>query len=119
CSRINAREFFFFWVHFAPLSTPANTAILPYTALFRSEISLLGTNGAVSGPGVAFSPASVAFGSVVVGSTSATSNVQLTNSGTSTLDITSISLPGTDATQFALFAPTSGQPACSFPTTHI
>src|SRR5215471_212661 len=73
-------------------------------------------NGAVlvSGPGVAFSPASVSFGSVVVGSTSATSNVQLTNSGTSTLNITSITLTGTDATQFALVVPTSGSPACSF-----
>src|SRR5262249_35784938 len=59
------------------------------------------------------------FGSVVVGSTSATTNVQLTNNGTSTLNITSITLTGTDATQFALVAPASGSPACSFGASSI
>jgi len=68
---------------------------------------------------VVFSPTSVSFGSAALGTTSATTDVQLTNSGTSTLNITSITLTGSDAAQFAMAAPTSGSPACSFGASSI
>jgi len=71
------------------------------------------------GVAVTLSMVSVAFGSLDVGGTSATTNVQLTRSGTGTLIITSIALGGTNASQFALVAPTSGSPACTFGSSSI
>ncbi len=68
---------------------------------------------------VTLSMASVAFGNLDVGSTSATTNVQLTSSGSATLTVASITLSGTNASQFALVAPTSGSPACAFVASSI
>jgi hypothetical protein len=68
---------------------------------------------------VTLAPANVAFNNQFVGTMSATTNVQLTNSGAGTLNITSITLTGTDPTQFALVPATSGSPACSFTASSI
>jgi hypothetical protein len=58
-----------------------------------------------------FNPVGVSFGNQLVGTTS-TTNVQLTNVGAVTLNITAITLTGIDSSQFSLVAPTSGSPAC-------
>ncbi|HZR39500.1 MAG TPA: choice-of-anchor D domain-containing protein [Ktedonobacteraceae bacterium] len=52
-------------------------------------------------PAVSLSPASLSFGNQNVGTTSATQTVTLTNTGTSTLTINSITLTGTNASDFA------------------
>jgi len=61
-------------------------------SLTNSTTLSLTVNG--SGPTVTVSPASLAFGNEVVGATSAKKPVTLTNTGTSTLDITSIVTSG-------------------------
>src|SRR5207237_5408613 len=48
--------------------------------------------------------------------TSTTANVELSNSGMAMLRITSIMLTGASSADFALVAPTTGSPACSFGT---
>src|SRR5712692_5076596 len=118
-SSITAGSSCFFGVKFAPTSTGAKSASVSVADNAAGSPQTVPLSGTGTTPGVGFSPTSVPFGSVVVGSTSATTNVQLTNSGTSTLNITSITLTGTDATQFALVAPTSGSPACSFGASSI
>src|SRR2546426_875522 len=62
----------------------------------------------LTGPTVIFNPASLAFGSVAVGSASAVSNVQLSNAGTGPLTFTSIALTGTNASDLVLAVPTIG-----------
>src|SRR5437870_5104945 len=62
----------------------------------------------LTGPTVIFNPASLAFGSVAVGSASAVSNVQLSNGGTGPLTFTSIALTGTNPAEFAVAVPTVG-----------
>ena len=52
------------------------------------------------GPGISFAPASLSFGKKVVGTTTAGKKVVVTNSGTATLNITSIAVSG----DFALVA---------------
>ena len=53
---------------------------------------------------VGFSPMSVSFPSQNVGATSSPQSVTLTNSGTGTLNITSIGLTGTNANQFQIYS---------------
>ncbi len=48
----------------------------------------------IAGPAVSFSPTSLTWGKVVVGATSAAKKVTLTNTGSTALDITSISTSG-------------------------
>jgi hypothetical protein len=69
----------------------------------------------ISGPGVLFSPASLSFGNQTVNTTSANQETTLTNSGTTALTITSISLSGADTGDFAL--PTSSSPCPISPST--
>jgi uncharacterized repeat protein (TIGR01451 family) len=72
----------------------------------------------VIGSGVTDSalPANIAFGTVARGSQSATSNVTVTNTGTSTLAIAEIALGGAVPTDYRLVAPTAGT-ACLANTT--
>ena len=53
-----------------------------------------------SGPAVGFSPSSLSFGNQVVSTPSPTQNITLTNTGSSTLTISSISVTGTNAADF-------------------
>src|SRR5713226_2598717 len=118
-SSITAGSSCFFGVKFAPTSTGAKSASVSVADNAAGSPQTVPLSGTGTASGVTLSPASISFGSVVVGSSSATTNVQLTNSGSSTLNITSITLTGTDTTQFALVAPTSGSPACSFGASSI
>src|SRR5713226_6839552 len=118
-SSLNAGSSCFFGVKFAPTSTGVKSASVSVADNAAGSPQTVPLSGTGTASGVTLSPASISFGSVVVGSSSATINVQLTNSGSSTLNITSITLTGTDTTQFALVAPTSGSPACSFGASSI
>jgi len=114
-----------------------DNAVINSTVVAPSLVSFLGTSGTTyffmvsafigdggttnfhltftpgaGAPAVTFNLANVAFGNQKVATTSATTNVQLTNSGSATLNVTSITKTGTDPTQFAIVAPTSGT-ACS------
>ncbi len=68
-------------------------------------VTLSGTGTA---PATTFDPTSIDFGDLRVDTTSAVSDVELTNSGTDTLNLTSIGLTGADVGEFALAPPTSG-----------
>jgi hypothetical protein len=90
----------------ASLSVSSDAAGSPHTA------ALSGTGTA---PAVMLNPASLAFGNQIIGTSSAAQSVTLTNSGTATLDISNVSLAGTDAGQFMLMhnCPASLAPAAS------
>jgi hypothetical protein len=64
-------------------------------------LTLNGAGTAAAAPAVTLLPTSVAFPNQPVGTTSAASTVQLTNSGTAALTITGISITGTNPTAFA------------------
>jgi HYDIN/CFA65/VesB-like, Ig-like domain/Beta-propeller repeat/Cep192 domain 4/Abnormal spindle-like microcephaly-assoc'd, ASPM-SPD-2-Hydin len=65
----------------------------------QQTVSLSGTGA--PGPAVSLSPASLAFGNQALKTTSAAMTSTLTNSGGSDLSITSISITGTNASDFA------------------
>ena len=71
-------------------------------ALSNTTTLSLTVNASVTGPTVTVSPTSLAFGSVVMGVTSAGKNVTLTNTGGSTLNISNIATSG----DFALITST-------------
>jgi hypothetical protein len=113
-SSINAGSSCSVGVQFKPTSAGPKSASVSVTddaSGSPQSLALSGT-GTVAAPGIALSPAIIAFNNQAVGTTSGTTNLQVTNSGTSTLNITSITLTGTDGSQFLLVAPTSGSP-CS------
>lgn len=62
---------------------------------------LITGGGLPPAPGVTLNPTSASFGNQAVGTTSATQTVTLTNSGTAALTITSVSVNGTNAGDFA------------------
>ena len=66
----------------------------------RSTVFVL-LNSTVSGAGTSFSPASMTFPSQAVGSSSSPTPVTLTNSGAAALTVTSVTLGGTNAGDFA------------------
>ena len=78
----------------ASVSISDNAAGSPHT------ITLSGT-GVTAAPVVTLNPTSVTFGNQNVGTTSATQTVTLTNTGTIPLTISSITLTGTNASDFA------------------
>ncbi len=78
----------------ASISLNDNAANSPQT------VALSGTGTAVAAPAVTFSQTSVAFASQTAGTTSAATNVTLTNTGTATLSLSSIALGGTNPADF-------------------
>jgi len=112
-STLNPNSSCFIGLQFRPTSPGAKSAnvnIADDASGSPQGVSLSGTG---VGPAVTLSQASIAFGDVNLGLSSATSNVQLTNSGNVTLNITMITLAGTDAAHFALVTPSAGSPACA------
>jgi N-acetylneuraminic acid mutarotase len=93
--------------HFAPTilgDCPATITIKDNAASSPQSILLSGTG---EGPGVALSAATLSFGSVDAGSSSASQLVTLRNSGDDTLYITSIHVTGADASSY-IFANNCG-----------
>ncbi len=90
-------------VTFTPSVSGSRTASVTLTddaAGSPQAVSLTGT-GSVPAPAVSLSPASLTFASQTVGTTSAAQVVTLTNTGTATLNITSIAITGTNSGDFA------------------
>ena len=89
------------YVAFKPASAAALTGTLSVTDTATGspqKVTLTGTGTAA--PSVKLSPASIAFPATTHGTTSAAQAVTLTNSGTSTLTLTSISLTGANSADF-------------------
>ncbi len=79
-------------VAFAPTSKGTRNGIVTITDnLGVQTLALAGTGTA---PGVGLSPSTITFGSQVVGSTSGTQTITVTNSGTSNLTVTSLVASG-------------------------
>jgi hypothetical protein len=71
-------------------------------------LTMNGAGTAAPAPAVTLAPTSVPFGGQLINTTSAASLVQVTNSGSATLNLTSVTLTGANSTAFALTtAPTS------------
>jgi hypothetical protein len=60
------------------------------------------------GPAVSFNPTSITFAGQPVNSTSGQQSTTLTNTGTASLTVTSVTLTGTNSAQFALVTPLAG-----------
>ena len=88
-------------VAFKPSGTGATTASLDITSNASSSIDHLPLSGTGTEPALSPSPGSKAFGKQRVGTTSATQTFTITNSGTDTLNISTVVLAGTDASQYA------------------
>jgi hypothetical protein len=90
-------------VEFKPATTgtlAAALSIADNAAGSPQAVSLTGTGTAASAPAVSLTPASIAFPTSIVGTTSAAETVTLKNTGTATLTISSIALGGTNPTSF-------------------
>ena len=100
-------------VTFSPTAVGSASASLSVTdnaSDSPESVSITGTGVAAAGPAVSLSPTSVPFGPVVVTTTSTASTVTLTNTGSTALNITAISVTGTplNAGQFAVASTTCG-----------
>jgi archaellum component FlaF (FlaF/FlaG flagellin family) len=98
-----------FSVEFKPAATGALTgdiAITDNAAASPQKVTLAGTGAAAAAPAVSLSATSLTFASTTVGSTTTAQTVTLKNTGTATLDITSIAVGGTDETSFLIPAKT-------------
>lgn len=87
-----------------PASAPALTSSIDYfynLVTTASSGSGGSTPPATGSPAVSLSPSTVSFGSVNVGSSSASETVTLSSTGTADLTISSISITGTDSSDFA------------------
>jgi hypothetical protein len=99
-------------VTFKPSATGSRSAALMIADSDSSgpqSVSLQGTGVSSSSPMLTFSPTSLSFPGEQVGSTSPSQNVTLTNSGSATLNISSISITGTNPSDFKTGATTCGK----------
>jgi Abnormal spindle-like microcephaly-assoc'd, ASPM-SPD-2-Hydin len=90
-------------VTFTPTAAGGRDANLTVTdnATDSPQSVILSGTGVVAGPAVTLNPSSVSFSNQNVGSPSPAQTVTLTNSGTSSLTISNITLNGTNAGDFA------------------
>lgn len=107
-------------VTFAPSTTGSATAALSVVdSVGTQSAALTGTGTTGAAPQATLSPATVAFGDVDAGSTSAARAITLTSGGTADLSITSISITGSDASLFHIAANTCGQTLAASQTCQI
>jgi hypothetical protein len=90
---------------FTPAATGSRSATLTIQGTVNATDSLTGTGIASA---VTLAPTNIAFGNQTSGTTSGNTAVTLTNSGTATLNITSIVLTGTNAAEFSTNGSTCG-----------
>ena len=88
-------------VTFSPAATGARASAVVFTDSAVGSPQSIPISGTGTQSGISISPASVAFGNQPVGTTSGAQIVTLTNTGTATLNITSINLTGTNPSYFA------------------
>src|SRR5229473_1576921 len=99
-------------VNFAPTTTGGKSASVSFVDDAAGSPQTVPLTGTGTAPGITLAPTNIAFGSKRTGTSTAATDVTITNSGTATLNITSITVTGTDPTQFTLGAPTTGT-ACA------
>jgi hypothetical protein len=98
---------------FTPLATGARTATLTIkddAPNSPQTVQLTGTGAAA--PSVTLSSAAVSFGGVAVGTTSPPQNITVTNSGGAALHFSSVTLSGTNASDFSI---SNGCTASAYP----
>ena len=91
-----------------PLSMTVSVAS---DATSTPDVYTLNGNGGTISPVVLLNPTSLSFGNVSVGDTSIPELVQLTNTGTTTLNVGGITIIGTDAARYAPFTDTCSNQA--------
>jgi hypothetical protein len=99
-------------VTFKPVGTGPRTATLQVTDNASPATQSVALNGTGTVSNASLAPVNVPFGNQRKGTTSGGTDVTVSNTGTATLNIASITLGGTNPTQFVLGAPSSGT-ACS------
>ncbi|MGD0732309.1 MAG: choice-of-anchor D domain-containing protein [Terracidiphilus sp.] len=94
--------------HFAPTVSGSQTAVITITDTAAGSPQTVALSGATFAPTtVSLSAASITFSSEAVGATSASQSVTLTNTGSSTLLITGMTVTGPNASSF-IFGNTCG-----------
>jgi hypothetical protein len=88
-------------VTFTPTATGSRNGTLTLTSNALSTAAVFPLTGTGTTPTVGLNPTTVAFGNQAEGTTSAALTITLTNSGNGALTINSISLSGTNPTDFA------------------
>jgi len=95
-------------VTFTPGATGARTASLNISDDAPGSPQTGVLNGTGTAPAVTLNPNNIPFGNQNINAASAVTNVQVSNTGTDTLNVTSLSLAGANSNQFTLTAATSG-----------
>ncbi|HEY1946691.1 MAG TPA: choice-of-anchor D domain-containing protein [Bryobacteraceae bacterium] len=88
-------------VTFKPVAAGTRTANISVADNAIGSPQTVALTGSASSPAVSFSPTSVTFGSIAVGSASSPSTITFTNVGTVVLNISGISISGTNAGDFS------------------
>ncbi len=88
-------------VTFKPSASGSRTASVSIADNGSGSPQAIGLSGTGTATGVSLSPGSLSFGNQSVGTTSATQTVTLTNGGNAALTITSLTVTGTNASDFA------------------
>ena len=87
-------------VTFTPTATGARSAAVTITDNASGSPQSAPLTGTGTGPVATLSPTSIPFGVVALGTTTAGTAITLSNTGTATLTITSITITGADTTDF-------------------
>jgi FG-GAP-like repeat/Abnormal spindle-like microcephaly-assoc'd, ASPM-SPD-2-Hydin/Beta-propeller repeat len=87
-------------VTFDPTASGARTASLSVVDNAPASPQTVALSGTGTGPAVTLSPSSLTYGNQKVGTSSATQKITLTNSGSSPLTISAISITGVDSADF-------------------
>jgi len=106
---------------FTPSTTSTESATLTVTyggGSAASVVSLAGT-GTTPAPNTSVSPHQLGFTSQAIGLTSAPQNIAITNNGTADLNVSALTLSGTNSTQFALTTGTCGATPFTLTPTQI
>ena len=104
-------------VTFSPTSVGAKTASVEIaTNDPDTPTATVGLSGTGVSPAIAVSPATLAFGSILVGATSVAQTITITNTGDADLNISAITINGADSGQFVKAGGTCGT---TFPKTLI
>jgi hypothetical protein len=88
-------------VTFTPSASGPATAALNIADNVSGSPQTVSLSGTGTAPAVSLSPASLAFGSLAIGTSSTAQTITLTNSGNAALGITSLAVSGTNASDFA------------------
>jgi len=86
---------------FSPTGTGDRAASLSITHNAAGSPTSVAINGTGTAPGISIAPSRVTFENQTVNTTSGSQSVTITNTGTANLTVSSVSVTGSDSTQFA------------------